>query len=592
MDTAFFTDDFKRKLISVIDDIDEKCDGLLINSENFQALELLQEKYREQVGCVYIDPPYNTGDDGFTYKDGYSDSCWLSMINNRLTCSNNLMNSFASTMVSIGDEEQEYLSSLIRQNVGKAAFVATLIWEKKKKGSFLSGNIAKMKDYVLCYANNIDEFEGYIGEINTETETYPCINPDNPVSVRFFRAGIKSKYREPNVFKPAGSVISAGNMKLTLLQDLIIENRVLKNDIEIEANWRYSQDSLNEYMAADSLYITQDLYIRRIVSEARYKRLKDLLLRIGETANDDFRKYDVTNVNKYGWGTNEDANDELHQLLGEQYVVSYPKPSKLITLLLASNRKNSILILDYFAGSGTTGHSVINLNREDGGSRKYILCEMEEYFNSVTKPRIQKVIYSEDWNNGKPVSRKGSSHCFKYMRLEQYEDTLNNLVVKKNTLMDQGGEFFDGYMLGYLLDTETKDSLFSLDWFVNPWNTKLKITRNNETKEEKIDLVETFNYLIGLKVQRITYPKSDICVVEGYNRKEEHILIIWRNCMKISNEDLNEFFRRMAYSTRDKEFDKIYVNGDNNLENLKTDADTWKVTLIEQEFSKRMFEVE
>ena len=564
----------------------------MINSENFQALELLQEKYREQVGCVYIDPPYNTGDDGFTYKDGYSDSCWLSMINNRLTCSNNLMNSFASTMVSIGDEEQEYLSSLIRQNVGKAAFVATLIWEKKKKGSFLSGNIAKMKDYVLCYAKNIDEFEGYIGEINTETETYPCINPDNPVSVRFFRAGIKSKYREPNVFKPAGSVISAGNMKLTLLQDLIIENRVLKNDIEIEANWRYSQDSLNEYMAADSLYITQDLYIRRIVSEARYKRLKDLLLRIGETANDDFRKYDVTNVNKYGWGTNEDANDELHQLLGEQYVVSYPKPSKLITLLLASNRKNSILILDYFAGSGTTGHSVINLNREDGGSRKYILCEMEEYFNSVTKPRIQKVIYSEDWNNGKPVSRKGSSHCFKYMRLEQYEDTLNNLVVKKNTLMDQGGEFFDGYMLGYLLDTETKDSLFSLDWFVNPWNTKLKITRNNETKEEKIDLIETFNYLIGLKVQRITYPKLEICVVEGYNRKEEHILIIWRDCTKVSNEDLNEFFRRMAYSTRDKEFDKIYVNGDNNLENLKTDADAWKVTLIEQEFSKRMFEAE
>ena len=81
-------------------------------------------------------------------------------------------------------------------------------------------------------------------------------------------------------------------------------------------------------------------------------------------------------------------------------------------------------------------------------------------------------------------------------------------------------------------------------------------------------------------------------MVEGYNRKEEHILIIWRDCTKVSNEDLNEFFRRMAYSTRDKEFDKIYVNGDNNLENLKTDGDAWKVTLIEQEFSKRMFEAE
>lgn len=255
-------------------------------------------------------------------------------------------------------------------------------------------------------------------------------------------------------------------------------------------------------------------------------------------------------------------------------------------------RSKESIILDYFAGSGTTGHAVINLNRNDEGNRKYILIEMGDYFNTATKPRIQKVIYSEDWNNGKPVSRKGSSHCFKYMRLEQYEDTLNNLVVKKNTLMDQGGEFFDGYMLGYLLDTETKESLFSLDWFVNPWNTKLKITRNNETKEEKIDLIETFNYLIGLKVQRISYPKPEICVVEGYNRKEEHVLIIWRDCTKVSNEDLNEFFRRMAYSTRDKEFDKIYVNGDNNLENLKTDADAWKVTLIEQEFSKRMFEAE
>lgn len=214
LDTKFFTADFKNKLLASIDNIDEQCDGLLINSENYQALKLLQEKYLKQVECIYIDPPYNTGDDGFSYKDGYSDSCWLTMINNRLICSNNLMNNSASTMISIGDEEQEYLSSLIRQNVGKEAFVATLVWEKKKKGSFLSGNIAKMKDYVLCYARNINEFGGYIGEINTKDETYPCINPDNPISIRLFRAGIKSRYREPDVFRPAGSIISAGNMKL------------------------------------------------------------------------------------------------------------------------------------------------------------------------------------------------------------------------------------------------------------------------------------------------------------------------------------------------------------------------------------------
>lgn len=590
LDTRFFPAEFKNELLASIENLDEQCDGLLVNSENFQALELLQEKYREQVKCVYIDPPYNTGDDGFTYKDGYSDSCWLSMINDRLACSDSFMCNSASTMVSIGDEEQEYLSSLIRQNVGKSAFVATLIWEKKKKGSFLSGNIAKMKDYVLCYVKNTKDFEGYIGEVNTETETYPCVNPDNPKSIRIFQAGIKSKYREPNVFKSAGSVISAGNMSLTLLGDLVIENRVLKQDVEIEANWRYSQDSLNEYMNAGALYITQDLYIRRIVSEARNKRLKDLLLRIGEIPNEDFRKYDVGNVNKYGWGTNEDANDELHQLLGEQYIVSYPKPSKLVTLLLASNRNNNTLVLDYFAGSGTTGHAVINLNREDGGKRKYILCEMGEYFDIATKPRIQKVIYSRDWKGGKPVSRQGSSHCFKYMRLEQYEDTLNNLTIEPFNINRGNADFYGGYILGYMLDMETRNSLFNMQWFRNPWNMKLRITRQNETREENIDVIETFNYLIGLNVKRILHPQKGICTVEGVTRRGERTLIIWRDCDTVDNDALNGFFRGMDYSARDTEIDRIYVNGDNNLENLRTEGEQWKMVLTEQEFAKRMFE--
>lgn len=240
----------------------------------------------------------------------------------------------------------------------------------------------------------------------------------------------------------------------------------------------------------------------------------------------------------------------LRSLFGERSIFGFPKSlfstyQSLHTIVGDTEFSDSI-ILDYFGGSGTTAHAVINLNREegDGGKRKYILVEMGSYFDTVTKPRVQKAIYSEDWKDGKPIGRKGISHCFKYIRLEQYEDTLNNLVVKNNTWMEQEGEFFDGYMLGYLLDTETKDSLFSLQWFTNPWNIKLKITRNNETKEERIDLIETFNFLIGLNVQRMAYPKTDICVVEGYNRKNEHILVIWRDCTKVSNTDLNDFFKK------------------------------------------------
>jgi adenine-specific DNA-methyltransferase len=87
--------------------------------------------------------------------------------------------------------------------------------------------------------------------------------------------------------------------------------------------------------------------------------------------------------------------------------------------------------MDYMAGSGTTAQAVINLNREDGGRRKYILVEMGGYFDTVLVPRIKKVVYSKDWQDGKPVSREGSSHMFKYIRLESYEDTLNNLELKR-----------------------------------------------------------------------------------------------------------------------------------------------------------------
>ena len=113
--------------------------------------------------------------------------------------------------------------------------------------------------------------------------------------------------------------------------------------------------------------------------------------------------------------------------------------------------------------------------------------------------------------------------------------------------------------------------------------------RLGDIKEEKVDLIETFNYLIGLYVEQIAYPKAGICTVVGRTRQGKKTLVIWRDCTKVNNDQLNDFFRRSAYSVRDNEFDTIYVNGDNNLDNLRTNEDTWKVVLIEQEFNKQMF---
>ncbi|MDR9756018.1 MAG: DNA methyltransferase [Thermoanaerobacterales bacterium] len=169
--------------------------------------------------------------------------------------------------------------------------------------------------------------------------------------------------------------------------------------------------------------------------------------------------------------------------------------------------KGEGIVLDYFAGSGTTAHAVINLNREDGGNRKYILVEMGNYFNTVTKPRIKKAIYAKDWKDGKPQDRNtGVSQIFKYIRLESYEDTLNNIELTRTPEQTRqlmiDTKLFNEYLISYMLDIESRGSLLNLDIFKEPFDYKMKIAENNETKETNIDMVETFNYLIGLTVTK------------------------------------------------------------------------------------------
>ena len=278
-------------------------------------------------------------------------------------------------------------------------------------------------------------------------------------------------------------------------------------------------------------------------------------------------------------------------------VFSFPKSLYAVKdcIGIAIRNTPSSIVLDFFAGSGTTGHAVIEHNRDnENANHKYVLCEMGDYFNSATRPRIEKALYSRDWRDGKPISRNGMSQCFKYIRLEQYEDTLNNLEIKKQQTDWRDDEFHESYMLSYMLNTETRDSLLNLKMFVNPFNMSLKTTKDNELVETKVDMVETFNYLIGLNVETEDWFENDnICVVQGKtHRGGLRTLVIWRNREEIDNEKLCRFFERMDFRTRDTEFDLIYVNGDNTLPNLRRDEENWKVELIEKEFQKRMFENE
>lgn len=588
LDTKFFPAEFKNALLASIDHIDEQCDGLLINSENFQALGLLQGKYKEQIQCIYVDPPYNTSASEIAYKNSYKRSSWMTLLNDRLLEGKELLKKDGIQCTTIDDVEGSRLRILLESIFNESPMVVGI--RIKPSGRPIPNGFAISHEYAYFSRKEVSTAINRLQHSDDQNNRYRESDEKGVFFWELLRKAGSNSFRQnrPTMYYPIWLNTDSGKMRIPAMeydevsQEYITKDVLLENEIEIypikddgsQGCWYFGAEravnEVDEFKAEKQKDGRYFIYRRRRKNEG-----------VQPTTFWDSSKYSAT----------EHGTDLLKRIFGEQEVFSYPKSIFAEEdCLTVSGAERYSLILDYFAGSGTTGHAVINLNRKDGGKRKYILCEMGEYFDTVTKPRIQKVIYSKDWDGGKPVSREGCSHCFKYMRLEQYEDTLNNLTIQPANISKDNADFYDGYVLGYMLDIETRDSLFNMKWFRNPWNMKLRITRQNETREEKIDVIETFNYLIGLNVVSILYPKKGICTVEGVTRSGERTLVIWRDCDTVDNDALNDSFRRMSYSTRDTEFDRIYVNGDNNLENLRTDGEQWKVVLTEQEFAKRMFE--
>ena len=254
-------------------------------------------------------------------------------------------------------------------------------------------------------------------------------------------------------------------------------------------------------------------------------------------------------------------------------------------------------VLDFFAGSGTTAHAVINLNRTKAYHLKYLLVEIENYFDTVLLPRIKKAIYSKEWREGKPVDREGESHAFKYIRLESYDDSLDNIELNRSsyqqTLIDRNERVKSEYLMNYMLNLEARGSVSLLNpsAFENPFDYSLKITRNGITQIVRADLIETFNYLLGVKVERVQ-AVDGIVSVEGPIPDGRRVLVLWRDVKKVSSDTLDRWFKDQKHDTKDQTFDFVYVNGDNNLERLRGADQTWQVRLIDEEFHRLMFEAD
>lgn len=590
LDTKFFSAEFKHKLVGSMEKVDEECNGLLIKSDNYQALNLLAKKYRKSIDGIYSDPPYNTGSDGFLYKDGYPHSSWLSMMNDRLECTNSMVKEEAPTFISLNSNEFTNLVSSLNS-------IDTWFSIKVRHEARILRKDIKYQDvieYLIQLNPNFnpsrimdaedDTLKDYIYKVKELAE------PDEVLEIADYKIEMfKAGHFEVNKTEP-----NAKSLKRYLIRgSLITQSGSASEFYEGNLRSRRGQDGYGCLYKVIGMGERGDGLGYRYIMQPEQNGGDNGIYFQGVPLKHEDKGLPRPNLYDFEAQFNNCSNEGGVKFPGGKKPLAF-----LDKVFEISNFSKDAIIMDFFAGSASTLHEIICSNQRDKANRKYIMVEMGEHFDLKTKTRSLRSIYSFEknaWKDGKPVSRKGISQCFKYIRLEQYEDTLNNLQPKNQRLdfdNENGkGDFEETYFLRYMLDTETKGDLFNLEWFKNPFAMSIKTTKDNELVDTHVDMVETFNYLIGLNVETLRYPKDGYCVVEGITHiGNERTLVIWRNCNKVSNEDLNEFFRKQAYCTTDSEFDKIYVNGDNTLPNIKTDEEHWKVVLIEEEFKKKMFE--
>lgn len=601
VDTAHFSRDFTERLVAGLDDLDEQTDGLLVHSENFQALMMLGVGYGEQLQAVYIDPPYNAAATEIMYKNSYKHSSWLALMWDRLAGIRALLSQTGVLCVTIDDYEVSGLQLALSALYGSDQHLATTPIRNNPSGRATVRGFAINHEYGLYYAK--DAPHALIGRLRHTDEQVARYDEQDETGQQYewenFRKNSSGSFRRdrPKQFFP-------------------IYYDKCRNALRVPALvWqpeRRCWTALEEPTATEIVLLpVQGDGVERVWRwgvERAVAEISDLEVRERGGSFEVYKKKYFSSDgslprtwwDKPEYSARDNGTRVLRELFGPERGFEFPKAVDAVkdSLRVCSLGEDDTT-LDCFGGSGTTAHAVISLNREDDGNRKYILVEMGAYFDTVLLPRIKKVIYSDEWRDGKPTTRKGSSHLLKYIRLESYEDTLNNLVLERTpeqqgALTSADDQAREEYMLGYMMDIESRGSasLLNMEGFRNPFSYTLDVASGiaGESRTVNVDLMETFNYLIGLTVRHVDVIRG-VRVVSGTLPKGDRTLILWRDLDEMDNDALDDWFEKQGYSTRDLEYDLIYVNGDNNLENLRRPDQTWKVRLIEHDFRRLMFDV-
>jgi adenine-specific DNA-methyltransferase len=584
IDTKYFSQEFKEKLLEKLTenhDLDDILDGLLIKSENWQALNLLLEKYKGKVQTIYIDPPFNKEQDAdYLYSVKYKDSTWITMLENRLWLAKELLNERGSIFVRCDYNGNWIVRPLMDDIFGKENFRNEILINRKRQAIGTPNKFEIENESVFLYSKTDNYFRRDLYKprslANIKWSGFLKQEERHPQERRFF---------DKILYPPPGQHFSLNQEKV---DKLLKENYLRLKCKECGAIYYYDDNNSREN------------FIDKII-QSKYK----------------FKYMDITNNSlvfgvksldkclvcggdswkvEYLTSEEEKITDNWKDIPSYEDSFSFKTENSEILLkrVIESTSGENDIVMDFFLGSGTTTAVAHKLKR------KWIGVEMGEHFWTIVLPRMKKVLaydksgISKENDVREKYNEKSAGGFFMYQILEQYEDSLDNIELKENEMVQK--LFEDEYLIKYFLNYETKESpyLLNIELLKNPFAYKLKVNLSEvgEPKEMIIDIPETFNYLLGLKVKKLKVRNNNsrkYMFILG-EKESKNIAVVWREYDDNWND--SDFKEDKEFIMKELEPwmpHVVYINGQSiltpNFGNF-----TSEIQYIEPEF-KRLMEV-
>lgn len=596
IDTSLVSESTQRSLIESIADVGTTLDGIIVSGDNYGALRTLAPTFRDSVALVYNDPPYNTGSDGFPYKDDFArHSTWLAMMHGRTALCRQLLATDGVLLQSIDENEHVRASMLLDLLFGEGNRISDIIWKNSSKNdqAFVSVQheyiIGAVKDKA---ANSGDwtELKAGLDDIYTAFDRFHRELGDDrdaihEAALEFYRtlpAGHPARdHKHYNWMDERGvyfaSDISGPNFG-QYRYDVIHPgtHEVCK---EPASGWRFPEETMLERIRDGLVHFGPDHTTipknKTYLSDTESQSLSSVKYRDGRA-----------------------GSKALENVLGYR-AFDNPKDPSLLAQIFGAIVPNDALILDAFAGSGSTGQAVIELNQREGSRRRFILIELDRHIDTVLIPRLRRLMYCPEWTAGTPrmdqpsllqhdQSREGFPRLIKILRLERFEDSLN--AIERGDVGTEDQQVIEAMRPLRYLTEGVAGSRVSLDTreIERPFDYCINVHTEKGSLPVRVDLAETFCLLAAIRAEQMRWIRDShrqYLLIVG-RQADDLVMVVWRDVHDLDPGSELRFLREKVPALFGKslgEFARIWHNADSVIPNGAS---------LDAEFRRLMFEPE